>query len=291
MAFMGMVFATIFILIFIFLLISSVAFLIISFVLKRKAVKKDSKKLRIAGNVLRVLGVLNAIPVIAVIGFAVYSNIFIKIDMPNGKTKNILRSYVTQMTELEDENTAESTDKLIRLLDKVPELVYYYDINHKSVLEKALFNGNYKLVEAALERGSTFDNPQRYDHMAYVHTSMSDYLNEVWSRSITNDDVKIIKLMFDKGASAGSPDTVPDDSSIYTNKLGYAAWVVLYNDEAVTDTEIEFVQVFIDNGFSKDDGFLLLEEKPSNVIVDVNSDVKKDDNYYKLLKMLNKKVP
>lgn len=291
MAFMGMVFATIFVFIFIFLLISSIAFLIISFVLKRNAVKKDSKKLRIAGNVFRVLGVLNAVPIIAVIGIAVYSNTFVKIDMPNGKTKNILQSYVTKMTELEDENTAEATDELIRLLDKVPELVYYYDINHKSVLEKALFNGNYKLVEAALERGSTFDNPRRYDHNVHVHTSMSDYLNEVWSRSITNDDVKIIKLMFDKGASAGPTDTVPDDSSIYTNKLGYAAWVVLYNDETVTDTEIEFVQVFIDNGFSRDDGFRLLEEKPSNVIVDVNSDVKKDDNYYKLLKMLNKKAP
>ena len=48
-----------------------------------------------------------------------------------------------------------------------------------SILDVGLENGNAKLVRTAIEHGAVIDNPERYEHMAYVETSMEEYLKNI----------------------------------------------------------------------------------------------------------------
>lgn len=102
---------------------------------------------------------------------------------------------------------------------------------------------------------------------------------------MTSDDVEILELMFDTNASTYYEDRVP---MVYSNMFGKAAWAVLYNDEFVTDEEIEFMQVFINHGLSTDDSLLLFEEKPFSLECHLDFEIVKDDNYYLLMEMIGK---
>lgn len=273
MAFIGMVFVAIFFM----MAIMMILILITAFILKFVGKRKQSRRMRIVGNVLLVIGFVLAIPVVFVIGNIVYKSKYEEVYMPDGKTAHVSKKYIEKMNEIIFMND-EDMDALVELLDEEPKLIYYLDDNLKGILEYGLENGDYELVEIAIEHGAIFDNPNRYDHMAYEDNSMDFYLSSIFERTLTSEDIDIITLMFDSNVSM---DYSMRYSSRYSNLYGKAVWLVLNNDEYVTETEIEFIHKFIENGFSEDDKLNLYDENSES-----NRAVVKDDNYYLLMKMI-----
>jgi hypothetical protein len=282
MAFIGMVFVGIALAIFCVICFLMIVFFTLAIIFKTIGKKKDSRKLRITGNVFLGLGIVFSIPIILVIVGIIFNRYFEKVDMPDGSTRVVLSSTIKKMNALCEDGSNEAVEALSKLLDHHQALVYYYDVNYKSVLDQGLLSGNVGIVKTALEHGAVLDDPNKYDHMAYDHSSMELFITSRRSQTITAGDVEVLKLLFEKGA-ATSCDRCR--SSCYSNYLGEAAWMVLYNDGIVTDTEMDFMQVFIDNGITSDSGFRLYGESG---IYDswVHSDVVMDENYDALLDMV-----
>lgn len=286
MAFIGMVFVGIFLLILFVIFILMLVSIITAIILKKKAKNNKSKKMKIVGNVFLVLGILFALPLIGIAGFFILNFVFEPVTLPDNTTKFVLASDISKMKELALSGDSNSIKKLDKLLDHNTNLVFYHDVNQESVLDYGLETGNLDVVKIAIKYGATFDNPIRYDRMAYVGTSMHYYLRSIGHRSITKDDIEILKLMFENDAQ---PD-IKGESTLYSNVFGMAIWTILYNDETVTDIELEFIQVFIDNEISCDNAIVLYEDLSSNwhFSEDFHADVKKDDNYIKIMDIIGR---
>lgn len=286
MAFMGLMFATVFIVLLMIHIFLMLMFFVLTAVLKIVGRKKENKKMKIAGNVFLVLGIIFAVPIIALIIFIVFNAIFTKVTLPDGETKYVLTRNISAMDSYAETPDEKSLNALEKLLDKNSSLVFYHDVNHESVLDDGLKTGNADIVGIALDHGAIFDNPQRYENMAYVANSMDWYLEKCIGRGITEDDIEIVEIMFENNAST----ELKKSSGYYSNIFGKAAWAVLYNDEAVTDTELEFIRVFVDNGLFSDTELLLMEEVPGNYHFssEYHANVTKNSRYYQLMDIIGK---
>ncbi len=284
MGFMGMVFGTAFLIAFVVHCATTIVFTIVTIILKAVGKGKDNKKLKTAGNVFLVLTILFWIPVIVIIGIMVFNNIFFKVELPDGKSKFIATKDISKMKEYVNNPSESSFEKLDKLLDKNSILVFYHDANLNSILDEGLKTGNPELVKISVEHGAIFDNPARYDHLSYKSSSMEDLNGYCLNRSITEDDVEILKFMFDKNAST----EIMGDCEYASNILGRAVWTVLYNDDKVTNTELEYIQVYIDNGFDSDPALLLMDEVPSNYSYSFEDNCARDKNFEKLMRIINK---
>lgn len=288
MAFAGMIFVAIFLALILGLIFFMLLFIILSIILKKKGKKKNSRKLKIAGNVVLVLGILCAIPVAVIAWNIIWGHYFREVTLPDETTKWVSVEDLNRMWELAKSNDTDDISELEKLINKSPELVHYLDANRRCLLEHGLMAGSFETVELALKYGATFDNPERYEHTAYVDCSMDEYLEMVSSRSITEDDLKILNKMFEVGATS---DYVESDPLVYSNAFGQAVWVVLYNDESVTDLELEFLQVLVDNGLDEDEHLVLYEEKGNNISYsdsEYYEGVKKDENYEAVMKLIGR---
>lgn len=280
MAFMGLVLLGILI----FNIVLMLACFLIAIVAKSIGKKKNKKGLRTVGNVCLVLGIVLAIPLTVLFGRTIYDSKYEDTILQDGSKERVSTSDIEKMLELIHMGE-DGMEELKELLEAQPNLVHYLDINHEGLLEYGLKSGDYDLVMLAIEYGAEFDNPNRYDHMAYVHNSMEDYLGNIIGRKLTNEDVQIIKLMFEKNASTSFED---QHEMMYSNIFGMAVWRVLYNDEYVSDIEIEFIQVFVDNGLSEDENFVFYEDKPDYVSFGSGYcfDVVQDENYEYLVHLV-----
>lgn len=283
MAFAGMFIGTILLIILAVVIIASVIFGITAIILKIVGKVKDNKKLKVAGNVFLTLSIVNIAPVIIFAGYITYKSQFAEVELPGGESKDVSIKSAYKMMELSRDGSDEAIAEIEKLLDKNPNLVYFHDNNRESILEIGLENGNAELVRTAIEHGAVIDNPERYEHMAYVKTSMQDYLGGMIGREFTRDDIEIITLLLENGADTSYKLRV----HYYSNAFGMAVWGILYNDGAVTDDELEFMQVIIDNGITHDDALILKEDLSSNYHFsdEYQTDVKKDDKYYLLMEM------
>lgn len=284
MAFMGMFVGTILLIVTTIVIILSLIFIITAIILKIIGKKKDSKKLKITGNVFLVLGILNISPIIIFVGYLTYKSHFAEVELPDGKTKDVSIKSAYKVMELSRDGSDEAIEELEKLLDKNPDLVFFHDNNRESILEIGLENGDADVVKIAIEHGAVIDNPERYEHMAYVKTTMQDYFGGMIGREFTREDIEIIKILFENDADTSYKLRV----HYYSNAFGMAVWGILYNDGVVTDDELEFIQVIIDNGVTHDDALILMEDLSSNYHFsdEYHSDIKKDDNYYLLMEMI-----
>ena len=287
MAFIAMVFASIFVFLLIALAFLMLIFVVLAIVFKIVGKTKGNRKLKTAGNVFLVLGTVFAAPIIALTAYAVFNAAYTEVTLPDGETKYVLRQHISEMDSYINNPDESSLSALEKLLEKDSSLVFYHDINHYSVLDNGIKIGNADIVRIALAHGAIFDDPERYDHMAYVSSSMDDYLSWCSTRSITEDDIEILELMFENNASTELKQKYQWG---YSNAFGKAIWAVLYNDEAVTDTELEFIQIFTDNGLSSDMELMLVEEAPSNYSFNSKyyADKVKDSNYYRLMELMGR---
>ncbi len=287
MAFMGMVFGVLFLIILV--IIFGLMLLSFGIAIPCKIIGKSKRKkgLWITGNVFLVLGIVFTLPFIGLAAFWIWSVTFTKVTAPSGKEYTVLTRDVGRVISYLDDGSDEAMDKLESLISRKPNLVYWRDNNYKGILERGLETGNLRMVEISLDHGGMFDDPLRFEHMAYIDNSMEEYLGYLSERSVTSDDVEILRLMFSYDVELPSYDT--DRGYMYSNAFGAAFWAVTYNDAYVTDTELEFMDVFIDNGIDRDSGLLLYEDHPYNVVFadDFASDLVKDDNYYEIVHLAN----
>lgn len=283
MAFIGMVFASAFLIVAVIYLIITFLFFVLMLILKIVAKVKKNKKINIAGNVFLVLWILSVLPIIAISVYFAHEGAFATVTLPNGEEKEILQQDVSEMKAYLKDPDEDSLRALEALLEKDGNLIYYRDVNRYSLLDHGLKMGNAEIVRIALEHGAIFDDPELYEHRSYVMSSMDDLLDKRFVQSICEGDVEIVKMMFEKNASTEVKKPPP----CYSNAFGKAVWVVLYNDETVTDTELELIQTFIDYGLSSDPALTVWEEVPSNYAVHC-ADVARDENYRRLMKMIGK---
>lgn len=278
MAFAGMFLLAIFIAIIAGLVIFTLLFLILAFIFKKKGKKKT-------GRVMLVLGIICAIPLVIVIGYFAYTRMYDKVTLPDGSEKIVLEKDVDRMWELIDENTDDSVALIAELLEKDPDLVYYRDANRRGLLDHGLKLGNYEMVELALQYGASFDEPTMYEYRTNTKCSMEEYLDNIYYRSLTEDDVKILRKLTEEA----STDYIIEKPLVYSNAFGQAVWVILYNDEMVTDIEIDFIKVLIEHGIDSDEYLLLYEEMGNNISYsDREFSVEKDENYEKVMVMIGR---
>ena len=288
MAFMGMAFAAAAIIFFAVLIILALVFITVAVVSKKRGRKKNSRKMEVVGNFFLGLGIACFLPVLLVGGIVVFSALTVKVNLPDEKVAYISRSKVEELEILRDDNFS-NTDRLGELLDKTPNLIYYHDINCEGVIDMAACAGNSEAVKISLEHGAIFDDPERYDHMAYATCSVQEFLESLISRKVTEDDIEILNLMFENRAgSEYMYEGGTDSGNLYSNALGQAAFSVLYNDESVTDLELELLHIIENHGITSDPQLILYEDIPSNIFVSCGNDgyVAKDDNYRELLEIV-----
>lgn len=278
MAFMGLLIVDIFLLALLVGIILSIIFLIVGIVQKIR--KKKS------AVVFFVLSILCIMPTVISVGlFTIVSRIS-TVTLYDGSKKIISTKKKNEFVELieKDNLTDSELEAIDELLSDSPNLIYYLGSNGNGMIDYGLINGDYDLVEMALKHGAIYDDARRYDAIYTYDNSMDCFLSNASGRTITSEDVDILKSLFENNASTEFEEM----SSRYSNYFGKACWYVLYNDETVTDTELEFIKVFSDNGFYNDEGFVLYED-----LSDDESfsdawcfDVTKDDNYYELLDLV-----
>ncbi len=282
MAFMGMVFGAIFIVILLTVLGIVGLCLVIGIICKIVGKIKDSKGARIAGTVFLIIALVLIAPVIALFAYGYFKTAFIEVNMPDGSTEKVYYKTVNRFRDnligYIDTGDEEYYENLESMIDDDEALLYYRDNNHRSILEYGLDAGNAEIVEYALDRGSEADSQERFEIMAYVECTWDEYLDWVANRPVTEGDVRIAQMLFDENCDTSFDTGVP----YYSNIFGKAVWAVLYNDDTVTDTEIEFLQVFIDNGWDSDPCVMPVYDAPSNYYFgpETHQNVARDDNYY-----------
>lgn len=287
MAFIAMVFASIFVLLLMILVFLMLIFLVLATVFKTVGSKNGNRKFKTAGNVFLALGIIFAAPLAALTAYSVFNSMYTDVTLPDGETKKVSAQHISEMEAYVEDPDESSIKALEKLLDKDSDLVFYHDINRYSIIDNGIKMGNADIVRIALEHGAIFDNPERYDHMAYVRSSMDYFLgyDGCGNRSITEDDVEILELMFENNAST----EVKNKHGRYSNTFGKAVWAVLYNDRSITDTELEFIQVFVDNGAASDPELLFAEEVKGYNYTDIyNTNIVKDSNYDRLMDIIGR---
>ena len=287
MAFMGMVFGALFLIILVIIFGLMLLSFGIAIPCKIIGKKKRKKGLRITGNVFLAIGIVCLLPFVGLAAFWIWSASFTKVTAPNGKEYTVLTRDVGLVISYLDDGSDEAMDDLEALISRKPNLVYWRDNNYRGILERGLQTGNLRLVEISLDHGGGFDDPERFEHMAYIDNSMEEYLGYLSERSVTSDDVEILRLMLSYDVDLPYYDT--NMGYLYSNTFGAAFWSVTYNDAYVTDTELEFMDVLIDNGIDHDPELILFENHPYNVVFasDFASDLVKDDNYYEIVHLAN----
>jgi len=286
MAFAGMFIGLVFLVIFVLLIIAAIAFGITAIVLKIVGKVKDNRKIKTTGNVFLTLSIISITPIVLFTGYLKFNYTFATIHLPNGGIRYASNKTAFGIIDLAYDGSDEAIAEIEKLLDKNPNLVYFHDNNRMSILDVGLENGNAKLVRTAIEHGAVIDNPERYERMAHVETSMEEYLKNMIWRDFTRDDIEIITLLFENGADTSYKFRNKVD--YYSNPFGMAVWGILYNDGVVTNDELEFMQVIIDNGVTHDNELILMEDLSSNYYFsdEYCSNVRKDDNYYLLMEMI-----
>ncbi|MCR5592843.1 MAG: hypothetical protein K6F79_03700 [Saccharofermentans sp.] len=292
MAFMGMIFGALFIVILVTIICVVGVCLLIGIICKIVGKVKDIKGARIAGTVFFIIALVVIVPVIALFAWGYFKTAFTEVHMPDGSTEKVYYKTVNRFRDnligYIDTGDEEFFTNLGSMIDDDEALLYYRDNNHRSILEYGMDAGNAELVEFALERGAEVDSPERFEYMAYVECTWDEYLDMVAARPVTEGDVRIAQMFFDADAETKFDTGVP----YYSNIFGKAAWAILYNDDTVTDTEMEFLQVIIDNGFDHDACLMPVYDAPSNYYFgpETHQDVARDDNYYEVWELAGKPV-
>ncbi|MBR3247984.1 MAG: hypothetical protein IKG03_06275 [Clostridiales bacterium] len=179
MAFAGMVIGAIFIII--ALIIYAIAFseFIVGIILL-------IKKKKVPAIILLVLSAIPAVITVIFVLVNVFNNHFRKFETYDGNTVTVNMSHVNQMYDLLREK---DMDGLNTLLDKHPELIYFQDINHVTLLEFGVRSCSVDVMEIAYDHGARFDEETVFEHLV-MNYSMESFADETYWNFIYsyNDD-------------------------------------------------------------------------------------------------------
>lgn len=126
MAFIGLVFAQIVLTLLIIDLILTLTFFILAIVFKIFGKKRKSRKMKIAGNVFLVPGIIFAIPLLAVSGYLIFNMTFkeVEVTLPDGETKYVTK-WVTFLQVFMDHGF--SSDRWLLLVEEAPSNYSFSD--------------------------------------------------------------------------------------------------------------------------------------------------------------------
>ncbi len=258
----------------------------LSIILFAIALERRLRKKKLAGLFLA-LGIVCVLPTIVCVTLYNVSKMISYVTLYDGSKVMVSSRKISKLYGLlnKDDVTTDDLETIEKLLSGSPNLIYWLDNNHRGVIDYGLRRGDYDLVEMALEYGAIFDDPRRYEHFTYDN-SMYSYLSCINGRAITSEDIDILNCMFKNNAST----EYTEKDYEYSNYFGMACWQILYNDETVTDTELKFISIFLDNGFYNDESFVLSEDIPSSHSFgdSYRFDVIKDDNYYEVVNLVTR---
>lgn len=154
MAFIGLVIVGIILFILGVMSILSILFFLIGIIVRRKHRK--------ISNVLFALGGIDII-ILAAILLLIFLPKATHVETPNGEVK-LKPKWISQYEKYLDSNDTEGMRKLI---EKHPEMIYYYDINRVTLLDYGMYNLNIEFMQIAIDHGATFDDPLTYEHLTY----------------------------------------------------------------------------------------------------------------------------
>ncbi|MCH5258010.1 MAG: hypothetical protein J1D87_12005 [Lachnospiraceae bacterium] len=103
------------------------------------------------------------------------------VDTPNGRT-TLRPSWIATYKQCLEKS---DKDRLEKLVDRHPEMIYYYDANYVMLLDYGLYNCDIEIMQIALDHGAVFDEPLRYEHMIFF-SSLDSFFSELdypdWER-------------------------------------------------------------------------------------------------------------
>lgn len=153
-------------------------------------------------------------------------------------------------------------DELSKLVDKHPELIYYYDANYVMLLDYGLDNCDIDIMQIALDKGAVFDDPLRYDHMVF-YSSFDAFFSELdypdWEKNpdeltvrgqTTDEMIHAVAFAIEHGAKLkwevnhDEADNLFDKAVIWINEDG----IISEKDEAflkmIAESDPEMQELF-----------------------------------------------
>ncbi|MCR5012672.1 MAG: hypothetical protein K6A72_10035 [Lachnospiraceae bacterium] len=161
---------------------------------------------KVASNILFVVGGLMIVSV-AVLAILVFNQPK-EVETPAG-TASLKKSWISTYEKSLDEHDLK---KLKKLIDKHPEMIYYYDVNHIMLLDYGLYNCDVDIMQIAVDAGAEFDEPLMYDHKNF-YCSLDSFFDELdypaWNRDegertkegeTTEEMIEAVRFAIDHGA-------------------------------------------------------------------------------------------
>lgn len=230
MAFAGMFIAAIFIIIAVIIYLIALIELIIGIVLL-------CKKKKVPAIILLVLSAIPAIVTTVLLSIYFYDINHPEFETCDGRTVTINMKYVNRMKDILREHDMDGLDAF---LDKHPELIYYQDINHTTILEYGVKCCDVEIMEIAYDHGARFDEPAVFDSLTTAGSlenfaddaywvflySRGDDFEPRFSMGVATDDmIEAARFAVDHGASTvwehyGSPWTFADHIEWWVSEDG-----------------------------------------------------------------------
>lgn len=266
--------------------IAGLIFLISGLILRHKAKKKDSKVRKRIGTALIVTGMLVAgfNLTLAVLGRTALEIRDVKTP---GGSAHVSADTADRALDLAEDNSPEAAAELKKILDKDPDLIYYKVLG-RSVAGNALEYGNFEAVTIVTEHGFDWTKED-----FFTDGSLVFFLRKACERKITEDDVKIMDLLFERGADTA----LVKKTEGYSGLFGMTAWTVLYNreyDYKISDAELGLIKSVASHAEASDPYFRFAGEEPYPKVkdalytIDAPGPVEEDSNYKELLRMLGR---
>ena len=196
MAFAGMFLGTVFVVIAILIFFIAFVELIIGIILL-------VKKKKVPGIILLVLSAIPVVVTVVLLIIAYFTAEYPEYDTYDGGTVTINMEDVRIMKNIIRAKDMEGLDEY---LDKHPELIYYQDDNHQTLLEYGLHDFNVEIMQTAVDHGAVFDAEPTFRNLRYDH-SLENFFDEEYRTF----------------AMGHQPDTPPYASGVATEEMIEAA--------------------------------------------------------------------
>ena len=131
------------------------------------------KKKKVPGIILLVLSAIPVVVTVVLLAVAYFTAEYPEFDTYDGGTVTINMEDVRVMKNI---IRAKDMEGLNEYLDKHPELIYYQDNNHRTLLEYGLHDHNVEIMQIAIDHGAVFDAEPTFRNLRYNY-SLENFFN------------------------------------------------------------------------------------------------------------------
>ena len=240
MAFAGMFLGVVFIIIIAAVFLAAIIMRIIGIVLA-------CKKKKVPATILIVISAIPTVVAIIVMCVFRYSATHAKCETYDGRQVTVNMRDVTAMKKYIEDNDMEGLDTF---LSKHPELIYYQDNNHQTLLEYGLRDHNVKIMEIAVNHGMKFDAEPTFrnlrqncslekffdDEYMYFIPAKRNEAPKTKTGETTDDVIKAAKFAVEHGAAT----SWKKNTGTYTFANIVEQWV--WEDRFLSDKDKELLE-------------------------------------------------